>query len=66
MFLSRTVVAEVCMEAKSNELAYAALKKLDQSGNLLFELSYVSTLCFAVSILDALTLQHSCRRFNQG
>jgi hypothetical protein len=38
MFLSRTVAAEICMEAKSNELAYAALKKLDQSGDLLFEL----------------------------
>jgi len=41
MFLSRTVAAEVCMEAKTNEHAYAALKKLDQSGDLLFELSYV-------------------------
>lgn len=39
MFLSRTVAAEVCMEAKSNEMAYAALKKLDHSGDLLFELS---------------------------
>lgn len=39
MFLSRTVAAEVCMEAKSNEQAYSALKKLDQSGDLLFELS---------------------------
>ncbi|KIM89376.1 hypothetical protein PILCRDRAFT_813299 [Piloderma croceum F 1598] len=39
MFLSRTVAGEVCMEAKMNELAYAALKKLDQSGDLLFELS---------------------------
>jgi hypothetical protein len=29
------------MEAKSNELGYAALKKLDQSGELLFELSCV-------------------------
>jgi hypothetical protein len=41
MFLSRTVAAEVCMETKTNELAYAALKKLDHSGDLLFELSYV-------------------------
>jgi hypothetical protein len=41
MFLSRTVAAEVCMEAKLNELGYAALKKLDQSGELLFELSCV-------------------------
>jgi hypothetical protein len=42
MFLSRTVAAEVCMEAKSNEFAYAALKKLDESGDLLFELRCVS------------------------
>lgn len=38
MFLSRTVAAEVCMEAKTNESAYKALKKLDESGDLLFEL----------------------------
>jgi hypothetical protein len=30
------------MEAKSNEFAYAALKKLDESGDLLFELRCVS------------------------
>jgi len=41
MFLSRTVAAEVCMEAKVNEPAYAALKELDKSGDLLFELPYV-------------------------
>lgn len=39
MFLTRTVAAEVCMEAKVNESAYKALKKLDESGDLLFELS---------------------------
>lgn len=39
MFLTRTVAAEVCMEAKTNESAYKALKKLDESGDLLFELS---------------------------
>lgn len=38
MFLSRTVAAEVCMESKTNESAYKALKKLDCTGNLLFEL----------------------------
>jgi len=43
MFLSRTVAAEVCMEARANEQAYTALKKLDKSGELLFELSYVFT-----------------------
>jgi hypothetical protein len=38
MFVSRTVAAEVCMEAKSNEVGYAALKQLDKSGHLLFDL----------------------------
>ncbi|KAF5369469.1 hypothetical protein D9758_002713 [Tetrapyrgos nigripes] len=39
MFLSRTVAAEICMEAKSNEIGYSALKLLDRSGLLLFHLS---------------------------
>ncbi len=39
MFVSRTVAAEVCMEAKANELGYTALKQLDKSGDLRFELS---------------------------
>ncbi|KAF9242591.1 hypothetical protein BU15DRAFT_86781 [Melanogaster broomeanus] len=39
MFLSRTVAAEICMEAKSNECAYRALKSLDRSGELLFKLA---------------------------
>jgi hypothetical protein len=38
MFVSRTVAAEVCMEAKTNEAGYAALKQLDKSGGLCFEL----------------------------
>jgi hypothetical protein len=37
MFLSRTVAAEVCMEARVNDQAYAALKKLDKMGELLFD-----------------------------
>ncbi|KAI0781991.1 hypothetical protein C8Q75DRAFT_789273 [Abortiporus biennis] len=41
MFLSRTVAAEICMEAKSNEAAYNALKALDQEGCLKFELRTV-------------------------
>ncbi|RPD62424.1 hypothetical protein L226DRAFT_332261 [Lentinus tigrinus ALCF2SS1-7] len=41
MFLSRTVAAEICMEAKTNELAYTALKRLDKEGVLRFELSSV-------------------------
>jgi hypothetical protein len=41
MFVSRTIAAEVCMEAKSNEVGYNALKELDKSGHLRFELSYV-------------------------
>ncbi|KAF8133652.1 hypothetical protein EV363DRAFT_927496 [Boletus edulis] len=43
MFLSRTVAAEICMEAKSNESAYRALKVLDRSGELLFKLGFVVT-----------------------
>ncbi|RDB17847.1 hypothetical protein Hypma_000771 [Hypsizygus marmoreus] len=39
MFVSRTVAAEVCMEAKLNPTGYAALKQLDKSGHLRFELS---------------------------
>ncbi|CAL1713118.1 unnamed protein product [Somion occarium] len=41
MFLTRTVAAEICMEAKSNEAAYNALKILDKTGVLRFELSLV-------------------------
>ncbi|KAF8840739.1 hypothetical protein BDN67DRAFT_968036 [Paxillus ammoniavirescens] len=43
MFLSRTVAAEICMEAKSNESAYRALKSLDRSGELMFKLAPVVT-----------------------
>jgi hypothetical protein len=39
MFLSRTVAAEICMEAKINEPAYNALKRLDKERFLRFELS---------------------------
>ncbi|KAI0822288.1 hypothetical protein BC628DRAFT_1421962 [Trametes gibbosa] len=41
MFLSRTVAAEICMEAKTNEAAYTALKRLDKEGVLRFELASV-------------------------
>ncbi|KAI0345775.1 hypothetical protein BDW22DRAFT_1467054 [Trametopsis cervina] len=41
MFLSRTVAAEICMEAKLNEQAYNALKRLDKEGFLRFELCTV-------------------------
>ncbi|KAF7797419.1 hypothetical protein EIP86_008614 [Pleurotus ostreatoroseus] len=41
MFLTRTVAAEICMEAKSNEPAYSALKRLDRAGLLRFKLSGV-------------------------
>lgn len=43
MFVSRTVAAEVCMEAKHNESAYRALKILDRSGDLLFPLPALVT-----------------------
>ncbi|KAF9077828.1 hypothetical protein BDP27DRAFT_1379534 [Rhodocollybia butyracea] len=39
MFLSRTVAAEICMEAKSNEVGYNALKLLAKSDALRFDLS---------------------------
>ncbi|KAF8903160.1 hypothetical protein CPB84DRAFT_1728604 [Gymnopilus junonius] len=39
MFVTRTVAAEICMEAKANEVGYAALKLLDNSGHLRFDLS---------------------------
>ncbi|KDR82830.1 hypothetical protein GALMADRAFT_220831 [Galerina marginata CBS 339.88] len=38
MFVTRTVAAEVCMEAKTNDIGYAALKLLENSGDLRFEL----------------------------
>ncbi|KAI1789621.1 hypothetical protein LXA43DRAFT_974195 [Ganoderma leucocontextum] len=41
MFLTRTVAAEICMEAKTNEPAYTALKRLDKEGVLRYELSSV-------------------------
>lgn len=41
MFVSRTVAAEVCMEARVNDGGYTALKQLDKSGHLRFELGYV-------------------------
>ncbi|KAF8631081.1 hypothetical protein AX15_002682 [Amanita polypyramis BW_CC] len=39
MYVTRTVAAEVCMEAKNNESGYRALKLLDRAGHLRFELS---------------------------
>ncbi|KZT12070.1 uncharacterized protein LAESUDRAFT_720047 [Laetiporus sulphureus 93-53] len=41
MFLTRTVAAEVCMEAHTNEPGYAALRKLDNEGSLRFKLTSV-------------------------
>jgi len=38
MFVTRTVASEVCMEAKINEPGYRALKLLDRTGHLRFEL----------------------------
>lgn len=39
MFVTRTVAAEVCMEAKVNDVGFSALKQLDKSGHLRFSLS---------------------------
>ncbi|KAA1477536.1 hypothetical protein DENSPDRAFT_844699 [Dentipellis sp. KUC8613] len=41
MFVSRTVAAEVCMEAHVNEVAYSALKSLNRKGVLRFDLALV-------------------------
>ncbi|KAF8134795.1 hypothetical protein K438DRAFT_1693855 [Mycena galopus ATCC 62051] len=38
MFVTRTVAAEVCLEAKTNEAAYRALKQLDRANDLPFSL----------------------------
>lgn len=42
MFVSRTVAANVLMEAESNRAGYAALKTLDREGGLRFSLACVS------------------------
>jgi hypothetical protein len=41
MFVSRTVAAEVLMEAETNRTGYAALRALDREGDLRFYLAYV-------------------------
>ncbi|KAI0051401.1 hypothetical protein FA95DRAFT_1602653 [Auriscalpium vulgare] len=41
MFVSRTVAAEVLMEAQANEQGYTVLKTLNRSGELKFDLSSV-------------------------
>jgi hypothetical protein len=41
MFVTRTVAAEVCLEVKTNEAAYIALKQLDRAGDLPFSLACV-------------------------
>ncbi|CAK5284190.1 unnamed protein product [Mycena citricolor] len=38
MYITRTVAAEVCLEAKTNDAGYLALKRLDQTGDLAFSL----------------------------
>ncbi|KAJ7644135.1 hypothetical protein FB45DRAFT_735982 [Roridomyces roridus] len=38
MFVTRTVAAEVCLEPKTNEAAYRALRQLDRGGDLSFTL----------------------------
>lgn len=54
MFLSRTVAAEICMEAKQNEPAYIALKRLDKEGLLKFEISYVRPSGVRVTLTDVM------------
>ncbi|TFK64618.1 hypothetical protein BDN72DRAFT_254986 [Pluteus cervinus] len=62
IFVSRTVAAEICMEAKVNDTGYAALKQLDQSGDLRFELStlvedLLKTFVHTRSITNPLTVE---------
>jgi hypothetical protein len=64
MFLSRTVAAEVCMEAKVNEPAYSALKELDKSGDLLFDLPYVLVTALGPHHLQQ--CQFACRGSDKG
>jgi len=66
MFVSRTVAAEICMEAKLNDTAYGALKILDKSGELRFELQYVSPLLKKTAKFTLSPLQWPCRRSDQG
>ncbi|KAH8825385.1 hypothetical protein DL96DRAFT_1712383 [Flagelloscypha sp. PMI_526] len=53
LFVSRTVASEICMEALANEPAYRALKQLDKSQNLPFELPSV--------VADLLKMFHRSR-----
>ncbi|KAI0260220.1 hypothetical protein BC834DRAFT_1012888 [Gloeopeniophorella convolvens] len=52
MFISRTVAAEVLMEAESNNTGYAALKALDREGGLRFPLATrsITTSSAAISL----------------
>ncbi|KAF7299024.1 hypothetical protein MIND_00850700 [Mycena indigotica] len=43
MFITRTVAAEVCIEADSNEAGYKALKQLNRTGDLAFSLTDLVT-----------------------
>lgn len=66
MFVSRTVAAEVCMEAKANDVGYGALKQLDKSGHLRFSLSCVAATHIRLSCLFVLHNKKPGRRFTQG
>ncbi|KAH9854676.1 hypothetical protein C2E23DRAFT_867269 [Lenzites betulinus] len=69
MFISRTVAAEICMEAKTNEAAYTALKRLDKEGSLKFELAYMQlflntrsvTTSYTASVLRILYKDFPCK-----
>jgi hypothetical protein len=53
MFVSRTVAAEVLMEAETNRTGYAALKTLDREGGLRFSLAYVFFILLLMTVFTA-------------
>ncbi|KAJ7069787.1 hypothetical protein C8F01DRAFT_1113994 [Mycena amicta] len=62
MFVTRTVAAEVCMEAESNEAGYKALRQLDRSGDLPFSLTVlVQDVIKVFAKARAITTQSTCQ-----
>jgi len=53
MFVSRTVAAEVLMEAETNRTGYAALKTLDREGGLRFSLACVFFILLLMTVFTA-------------
>ncbi|KAI0248585.1 hypothetical protein BJV78DRAFT_1332068 [Lactifluus subvellereus] len=53
MFVSRTVAAEVLMEAETNDTGYAVLKALDREGDLRFSLAYSFIKTYSITAASA-------------